>query len=351
MRITVASEIPLDSPRAHAINVVKTAGGFARLGLDVTLCVRPPSGSIAAALHALGEPDLRVELIEDAGPEAFAHRAASRAGDLLYARHFHAAIAGLGLGVPTLLETHAHINDPNPMLQAAIEATTRGLALSTISHRLREHYIARGGAASRIAVVPDGVDPAMFARPAALPPSPLAGAGPHIVYAGHLYDAKGVPTMLEAAALLPALSFTLVGGLPEDIARHGPSAPANVRLHPRVPLAQVPPFLWHADALLLVPSATDPSKDWTSPVKLGEYLASGTPLICSRIPALLDWLDDRHATWCEPDDAAALAAAIEHAVAMPTELGRSERLLRAESLSYRSRAERMLALLGVEVPA
>lgn len=347
MKIVVASEIALDSPRAHAINVVKTAGGFARLGHDVTLCVRPPSIAVGEGLRSLGEPGLRVALIEEEGADAFAEQAASLPADVLYARHFQAALAGTSRGMPTILETHAYINDPNPLLQAAIEATHAGLAISTISHRLRDHYIGRGGNASRIAIVPDGVDLAMFERPEHLPASPLPGEGPHAVYAGHLYDAKGVPTMLGAAALLPQVRFTLVGGLAEDIARHAPSAPGNVLLVPRVPLREVPPYLWHASVLLLVPSAKDPSKDWTSPVKLGEYLASGTPLVCSRIPALGDWLDDRHANWCEPDDAASLASAIERSLAAPASVGLEDRLALATRLGYPARAAAMLAMLGV----
>ena len=34
------------------------------------------------------------------------------------------------------------------------------------------------------------------------------------------------------------------------------------------------------------------SSAWTSPLKLAEYLASGSPVVATRIPALLDWITD-----------------------------------------------------------
>lgn len=367
MRVLAASDFPLGSPRAHAINVVKTAGGFQRLGHAVRLLCAAPEDSSRGRdpvriLFDYAEPTLAPEICP-ASPsagrdDAFAawvlDRARAHRAELVYARHFAAALACAHAGFPTVLETHAYIDDPNPHLAASLQACgEHRLAISTISRRLAQHYIHRGASPDLVSVIPDGVDIDAFSRPLRLPPSPLPDGGPHAVYCGHLYDYKGIPQILAAAASAPGITFHLVGGLGEDIARVAADidrlALSNVVLHGRVPHAWVPPYLWHADVLLLPPSAREPSKDWTSPVKLGEYLASGTPIVCSNIPALRDWLGEE-VHWCAPDDGPSLAHAVRAALAEPP----SRRAQRAESAHAKARAcsyrNRAAALLSAAEP-
>lgn len=323
MKVVVFGEFPADSPRAHAINVTKTAGGFARLGHDVTLvCRAPEAGSSLEDLRRrYAEPGLNWKFASD-------DRAPSPAGgsldtasgaDVVYARSFHAAESCSGAGLATVLETHAHEGDTNPVLLRCLRLAAPGgplRAVVTISSTLREYYISRGAAPGRVHVVPDGVDLDLFAPPANPPPPPWPNDGrPHAVYCGHLYEYKGIPTILDAAALLPDWSFDLVGGLPDDLARVrralGDKRLSNVTLHGPRPHAEVPAWLWRADALLLPPLATDPSARWTSPVKLGEYLAAGPMIIASDIPGLRAWVDQPEVTWFPAGDAPALARALE----------------------------------------
>jgi len=368
--VVVASGLLLGSHRAHAINVVKTAGGFARLGHPVTLCCAgvEPGLSIPAALALYGEPSLSVELLPggpDAGDEALGDWSARRAADLgaclLYARHYHAADAAARLGVPAVMETHAHVGDRNPALRAACAATSRPVrpvtGIATISPALRDFYLTLGADPTRIELVPDGVDLDLFTPPAPPIIAPLHDApGPLAVYAGHLYDYKGIPTLLAAAALAPDVTWRLVGGLPEDIARvaqriHAAALP-NVHLHGHVPHAAVPAHLWAAAALVLPPLAGDPSARWTSPVKLGEYLAAGPPIIASSIPGLRTWVDAPAVRWFEPDDAPALVAALRAALAESPADARARRAaatIAARRFSYPERARRMLRLGGVAI--
>ena len=52
MRVVAASDIPIGSHRAHAINVFKTAGGFARLGCEVLVCCRESVEGVEPAAKA-----------------------------------------------------------------------------------------------------------------------------------------------------------------------------------------------------------------------------------------------------------------------------------------------------------
>jgi glycosyltransferase involved in cell wall biosynthesis len=197
-------------------------------------------------------------------------------------------------------------------------------------------------------VLPDAVDLRQFSRPAVLPPSSYAGDRPNAVYAGHLYDYKGIPTVLQAAAALPEVAFHLVGGWDEDIARQRARAAAlglkNVEFHGMKHQAELPPYLWHADVLLLPPSAHHPSAAWTSPLKLGEYLAAGVPVVATDIPALRDWVTHREVEFVAADDPAALATGVNRMLKdrpRATEL-RINGPRRAAQLTYAKRAERVL---------
>lgn len=357
MRLAVVSQLRPGSSRAHAINVIKTAGGLARLGHDVTLyTLASEPGADAARLYH--EPDLRwVAAPFDGEPvddERFGRWAADAVArqqpDLTYARNFWAPLLLCQRGLPCVLETHAHVDAVNPLLDACLRATQTHDALRgvvTIAPILRDHYIARGARADRVHVVPDGVDFDLFIAPN---PTPYAPPGPHIVYAGHLYDYKGIPTILDAARLLPEAHFHLVGGLPEDIrrthARIDRESLTNVSLHGCAPHADVPPFVQHADVLLLPPSNTEASKDWTSPVKLGEYLATGVPIVASDIPALTRVLAEPTVRFFRADDAASLAQAIRTCLTSPAFTNpavRTARIELARSLSYPARAARILA--------
>jgi glycosyltransferase involved in cell wall biosynthesis len=365
MRVVVFGEFEADSPRAHAINVTKTAGGFERLGHDVTLVCRAPFGAmdVEGLARHYGEPGLRWVFVRPEDGTAFRSGAASLASetgaDFVYARSFDAAAACAASGVPTVLETHAHVGDRNPALLRCIALAAKGGPLAsvvTISESLREYYISLGAAAERVRVVPDGVDLELFTPPAPVPLPPWGDDGRrHAVYAGHLYDYKGVPTMLDAAGLRPGWEFDLVGGTPEDLARVSAVVAErglkNVVLHGARPHAEVPRWLWRADALLLPPLGDDPSARWTSPVKLGEYLAAGPMIIASDIPGLRAWVSEPEVRWFRAGDAAGLAGGLDAAVAESLEHRASRRVAaraRAEMYCYPARARAILAAAGLK---
>lgn len=333
--LLAAAAIEAGSLFAHAVNTVKMAEGFARNGLNVVfVCLEPAGGPVSPerlnALYGLNAPLDWVMLPANADGTprgdgmGFAvpalELARAREARIVYARSYVLPALTAREGIPTLVEAHTDPSNARPDFADLLAAThLPGLRrLVTIAPVLARGYAARGAAADRIVVLPDAVDERLFARPAVPPPSPL-GPGPNAVYAGHLYDYKGIPAILEAAALRPGIRFHLVGGWPQDVERTRARVEAagltNVTLHGLCAHAEIPPFLWGADVALLPPSATHPSAAWTSPMKLGEYMMARVPVVATGIPALRHWLSGREAVFCEPDDGAALARAIDEAIA------------------------------------
>jgi glycosyltransferase involved in cell wall biosynthesis len=193
--------------------------------------------------------------------------------------------------------------------------------LVVITHRLRELYVAGGIPAERVLVAPDGVDVAQFEPPMdraeARKQLGLPVEAKIVCYTGHLFEWKGVYVLADAALHLPDVLFLIVGGMAQDRERLrvyiAQRSIKNVRLIDHVPPTKVPSFLFAADVLVLPNISREPiSSEYTSPLKIFEYMASGTPIVATDLPAVREVLKDgENAVLVAPDEPQALAAGIE----------------------------------------
>ena len=369
MNILVAAAFPADSMFANAVNTIKIADGFAKLGHDVTVVCRQPKTlpitdqilrerfHLSERLSFVRVPARRIFLpisIHEAFARQVLHIARQVAPDFAYCRNYIAPVRIAQLGVPTVAESHAHVgNTSRPLLKMikALGQNERFRSLVTIGPVLKDNFTALGAPAHKVHVLPDAVDLELFTRPVGyIRPDRNR---PLVVYAGHLYDYKGIPTILEAAAMAPEWDFRLVGGHDRDIERIDRIAKArrleNVTLTGLIAYSLVPEHLWAADVLLLPPSNNHPSAQWTSPVKLGEYLASGSPVVATAIPALKYWLQKDEVHFVQPDDPKVLVDGVRAVLSYPQET--SEMITRAYALarriSYQERCNRILEVAGV----
>ena len=367
MKVLAAAEFEAGSQKAHAINVVKMAQGFARLGHEVTLvCRRPEHGErdvrsleriygLSASLrwvqlprHVGGLPTHRESQLLSWLMLGVAGRLRPH---LAYVRAHRLPALTAAWGFPTVVEKHSPVGDESPGFVRLVRASRheRFRTWVTISHRLAAYYTSRGVPSEKVCVLPDAVDLRLYRRPSTLPPSPYPPRGAHAAYVGHLHDVQGIPTILGAADRLPDVSFHLVGGDRHAVARHRAAAARrglrNVVFHGLQPQAEVPRFLWHADVLLLPPSEQHPNAAWMSPMKLAEYLASGTPVVATSLLALRDWVTDQEVEFVAADDSAALADGVRAILRDPGRATRmSTRALRkAMGWSFEQRVEQVLA--------
>jgi glycosyltransferase involved in cell wall biosynthesis len=141
-----------------------------------------------------------------------------------------------------------------------------------------------------------------------------------VTYAGHLDRTKGVDVLLSIARSLPHVHFLLIGHVPgteQWFTRQMAAAGLdNVSLRERVPPAEIVPYLYAADCLLIPPSA-DPLRvhqRTVLPLKTFLYLAAGRPILGPDLPDLREVLRHNHDALLVSPDAPDEAAAVLQAL-------------------------------------
>lgn len=184
-----------------------------------------------------------------------------------------------------------------------------------------------------IPVEPNGVDESFFDLP--------RPSGRRAVYVGRFYAWKGLEILPEAARLAPDVEFRVVGGSREEFQKVFGSA--EDLQFADVPYAKVKDELAQAGVLLLTGTAKNQdSNRYTAPMKVFEYLATGKPVVASRTEALASLVPEALVRYCPPDDAVALAGAVQEAFAHPGD--RDARIAFAREHTWRARAERIATL-------
>ena len=244
--------------------------------------------------------------------------------DVIYTRDWMFVLLWLPLrwlrGRTLVLEEHTFPHRGGWGARLHLWASRHTDRLVVITHRLKERYVAAGIPAERVLVAPDGVDLARFALPLdraeARKQLGLPVEATMVCYTGHLFEWKGVYVLADAALHLPDVLFLMVGGMAKDQERlrgyvAGQSI-ENVHLIAHVAPTQVPLFLFAADVLVLPnPGCEAISREYTSPLKMFEYMASGRPIVATDLPSVREILrDGENAVLVKSDDPQALAAGI-----------------------------------------
>lgn len=230
----------------------------------------------------------------------------------------------------------------------------RAKLLVTIHEQTKNNWISRGIDATKILILPSGVNLDAFKHQPASKDElrTRLGINPKkfvAMYAGSLGELRGIEDMLQAAEKLPQIDLHIVGGKPEEIKRWKQLLPAlnNVIWHGQQPHVKVPEFLHAADVLLAPYSVRHPNADHFSPIKLFEYLATGIPIVTSDIQATRDQIDVDYLFLNQSDDAASLAEQIARIHAdYPAAVDKAKRGAKyADKYSYGNRVQSLLAAI------
>lgn len=389
MHILYLADIRFPLERANGIQTAETCAALAARGHAVTLLVRPDTvrpprdpfafyelaadrrftirraparGSqllrrisyLATALaYALGPARPDIVLTRDLGVAAVLLAwPRSRRPPVVYESHGLAAVAG-DLLPAIVFGAHPASARKRRRLERRDRRVWRDAdGYVTITAALAAELRDRFGPRERLMVVPDGVR-----LPAAAPPlPPWPPRSPVVAYSGHLYPWKGVDLLLHALRDLPEVRGRIVGGHPQeaDLPRLQALAAAlgiggRVTFTGWVKRSAVATALAEADVLVLPHPATPLAAQYTSPLKLFEYMAARRPIVASDLPALREILaDGQNAVLVPPGDPPALAAGIRRVLDDPDLARRlADRAFHdVAAYSWDRRAERIERLLS-----
>jgi glycosyltransferase involved in cell wall biosynthesis len=334
---------------------VPAVGGhpFAPLGIEVPpgVALLPLSRQLPGRLASLSLKSHRLFMWRLA--RWIRQAQASRNGpDLVFFRHVKAAAwcASAFPGLPLVYEAHevfAQTAKPSQRRRISrMEGNVLRHAALIVSNSqgsasgLRQTY----GLPRLTLVLPNGVD-----FPVMAPEKDWTKAARRIVYAGSLFGWKGVDDLVDAFNFLPGHMLTVVGGTAEQIGRleaRRKAGGGEIIFLGHQPHYEVQRRL-AAACIAVLPNRPDKDSQFTSPLKLFEYLAYGCVVVATDLPAMHEVLAAGDAIWAQPSDPQSMAEAIVGACQSPDHLRdlglRGRELVRDRT--WKRRAERFLDLV------
>jgi glycosyltransferase involved in cell wall biosynthesis len=337
-----AARIPVFGHRGEGAHVQWVLRALDRRGARVDLLAWKPSGGKPADLRRV-----RVHRIQRGAGSDRAEREQAALGandglrevlaalgpfDLIYERYSLWSYAAMeyarDAGIPGLLEVNGarveenvaagRIVDQAGAEHASERAIVAASALVAVSEGVARYLRERFDVGDRVHVVPNGVDPEAY--PDELVHARAEGERPFTVgYVGAFRTYHGLDTLIDAFALLherhPGAQLMLVGEGP-DLARARRALEGHGLLDATHFIGPVPPHEVPAQLALMdvgvAPYAVSHAS-YASPLKVLEYMASGLPVVASRVVEQLERLvevDDVPILF-PPGDAPALADALD----------------------------------------
>lgn len=347
------------NPRGGVVHCIELAHALHDAGHDVTLMApaRPGQGLFRPVrckllLVPVGPtPPLLREMVAERVAAFVEHLAPLAAGEGFDVWHAHDGIGGNALAtlaerglIEGYVRTVHHLDkfDDAVVMQwqsRSVRAASRVLCVSRLWQELllRDHGIeaievANGVDAQRFQPMAEDDDDVKVAAACGL--GPRDPNAPLVLAIGGIEPRKNTVRLLQAFDRLrqqrPGAQLVIVGGASlldhDGYARSfyaaleattlivAPAAGANVHLAGTVLDAAMPALLRRADVLAM------PSVSEGFGLVVLEALASGTPVVASRIAPFTEYLDDalagREVHWADPFDVGSIADALGHALAV-----------------------------------
>ncbi|MBW4683609.1 MAG: glycosyltransferase [Komarekiella atlantica HA4396-MV6] len=226
---------------------------------------------------------------------------------LVHSRNWNFVKAAIKNGVPAIYEHHHHedkLFEPeivkSPLFQIAV----------TVVDTIRETMIKNGIPPEKVIKLHNGFNRLFMQRQpekAAEWRKKLLKERSHlVVYAGALQQFKGIDVLINVASEMPNVQFACAGGKSTEVEYYQQLANEkqvhNITFLGYVLHDELVSLLQAAD-ILAHPHCSGKAATFTSPLKLFDYFASGTPIVATEIPSLIEFQDTKAiAAWCESDN-------------------------------------------------
>ncbi len=343
-RVFYAGSPEIFSKGASAIHIMKMCQAMGRLGIRTTLLIpsyRTPgemfqyygveSNFRIVPFHYFGNTSARnITHGVLASIYAWTRR---KEFDLAVTRNIvFASLAANIFRIPTVYDAHHPPVTGALSLLKTFMSSKHLVRFSTNSRGLGEIYLREGLPPGKLVIAHNGVDLEGYRS---LPDKSRARADlglPEdkkiVCYSGNIYEGRGIEHLIDIAPGMSGALFLIVGGLESDVRRcrdlSRERKAENIRFTSYVHHNTVPLYLAASDVLVMPYTSRVTirggtlARDFTSPITLFEYMASGRPGVATAIPAVCEILEDGvNALLVPPDSPGALAAGIKRALGDP----------------------------------
>ena len=270
-------------------------------------------------------------------------------------------------GIPTVYDAHhPPVNRAAGKIIGSFSRSENLLGMSFNSQGLRDMYSRLGIAGRNPVVAPNGFEPEAFEGEHDVP-SLRARLGlplkrKIVCYCGNTYRGRGLELLVRAAARMPEVEFLIVGGRERDnalwreMARQ--SGTLNFRMEGFVAQREVSSYLLASDVLVMPYSSGVTIRDgteageFTSPLKLFEYMAAGKPIVATGVPSVLEILrPGKNSVVTPPDDEEEFVRALGSVLGNPGLCARLSERARSDAAGYtwKKRVERIIEGAGIRV--
>lgn len=337
MKLIYLANIRIPTEKGHGIQIVQMCEAFAQNNLEVELLVpyrRNPIKDDVFQYYGI-KNNFKIKQLPTIdflrwdfilGPLAFWLQTinlllaakiylSSKKYDLLYTREQWAGLFFKG----AIFEVH-YLPKKFGFWQKMIWHRSRNFIV--ITSLIKRSLLEQSLASEKILVAPDGVDVKKFSlnisQKEAREKVNLPLDKKIIMYLGsfYLYGWKGIDILLEAAqSFNQSHLFVLIGASNQqeiDAIKTRYEASSFLLLG-RQSRQTVPLYLRAADVSVLPnKSGERASEEFTSPLKLFEYMAAGAPIVASNLPSIREILNENNAVLVEPNNPIALAEGIKN---------------------------------------
>ena len=242
--------------------------------------------------------------------------------EILFVRHVELGIIAALLGRNVVVELHviAEIKNLTSLRILASLSKKRNILFITITQSGFKRLLSLGIEEKKILIAPSAVNLKKYnfsssksdlRKRLGLPLNISI-----VMYTGNLYKNRGVEELIEAMQYLPNLLLIIIGGNLLDINRCKTfvemNKQENIVFIGHVLHRKIPAYLQSAD-MLVMPYTTNPwSLKDMSPLKMFEYMASGSPIIASDFPVLREILTNKvNAIMVQPDNPNSISKGIQ----------------------------------------
>ena len=378
LRVLYVGSHPLFTEGASAVHMLKMCQAMANLGIEVE-CVLPGwvNKERLFSYYGIKTPFRVTSIALSGGParrplhgflSAFYARRKRNDFDFVLTRDLiFAWFATKALGVPTVYDAHhPPVNWAAERIISSFSRSKNLLGMSFNSRGLHDIYFCLGMTGQNPMVAPNGFereafegehDISLLRERLGLPLERKI-----VCYCGNTYRGRGLEILVRAAAQMPEVEFLIVGGREKDnalwreMARQDGSA--NFRIEGFVRQREVPSYLLASDVLVMPYSSKITIRDgteageFTSPLKLFEYMATGKPIVATGVPSVLEILrPGENSVVTPPDNGGEFVRVLGLVLADPELCARISEAARSDAIGYtwERRVEKIIEGAGITV--